>query len=231
MTLPVTADPKFVGCIDDAVLGNSKKYVGLYPGMTAATAGDILVCMKPNKTDTCTDAEFKWVNASSGALETTRPSSPVRFSGSAFGSASRCQAGSDHPDATWGELDILVNLASSFDVTAVFEGGKKIYTVSGSKGSTLDLTVNLDASNQIFVPNAFVTEYTTTSANPTYQTTILKNLDKITLRPLYDHNARASTSVNIDKANWFQGVISATVSEKSEAEDGDVEDLSETIPK
>lgn len=94
----------------------------------------------------------------------------------------------------------------------------------------MDVTVDLDASNQIFVPNSLVTAFTTATSNSTYETEILKNLSLITLRGLYDNNTRASTSTNIDKANWLIGKVTISISNKSEEEDGDVEDLSKTFP-
>jgi hypothetical protein len=232
ITFPVVSDPKFVGCIDEGGLSESVKYVKLYSTTQTISAGDILVCLKTTKTAACTDAEYLWIDKSTGAISPTRPSTPVRFSGSAFGNPSSCKAGADHPEVNWGSVSFLIGMdATPVSVTAAFSGGKKTYTSGGVSGNTMDVTIDLDASNQIFVPQSLVTAFTTTTENSSYETEILKNLSVLTLRGLYDHNTRASTSTNIDKADWLVGKITLAISDKTEEEDGDVEDLSTTIPK
>ncbi len=232
ITFPVVDDSKFKGCIDEGGLGESVKYVKLYSTTQAIAAGDILVCLKSAKTDTCTDAEYLWVDSSTGDFSSTRPTAPVKFGGASFGNASSCTPGADHPSVTWGHIDFLIGMdASSFSVVAAFKSGKKIYTSGSTSGNTLDITVDLDTSNQLFVPNSLVTAFTTATANATYEKDILKNLSLITLRGLYDNNTRASASTNIDKANWLIGKVTLSISDKTEEEDGDVEDFSQTIPK
>lgn len=126
VTFPAASDPKFIGCIDEGGLGESAKYVKLFSTTQSITAGDILVCLKSTKTLACKDAEYLWVDSSTGALSSTRPTSPVRFSGSAFGNPSSCKSGAEHPEATWGHVDFLIGMdAAPFSVSAQFKEGKK----------------------------------------------------------------------------------------------------------
>ena len=49
------------------------------------------------------------------------------------------------------------------------------------------------------------------------------------LRQIYQYNNRSSASVNIDSDNMGSATLTTVVSTKEEADDGDVEDLSETL--
>jgi hypothetical protein len=230
VTIPAAQDPQFLGCIDEGGLGESAKYTKLYADGIVVTAGDILVCIKDTETAECKDADYNWVDSSGTltAMPGTRPTSPLRLTGAHAFNKSSCTAGSDHPSVTWGSLDFYASVASPLGVTAKIDAGKKIYTKGADTGNTLDVTVAFDMSNQLFVPNAAATAF----ANSDYTThgvTIRQNLDKIMLRQVYQYNTRTSTSVNIDSDNMGTATVTATVSTKEEADDGDVEDLSQTL--
>jgi hypothetical protein len=229
VNLPTTTDPEFEGCIDEGGLGESAKYVDLYSAPTTVTAGDILVCVTDSASDSCADADFKWTN-SSGELLSTRPSSPLRLTGSAAFEPSTCTSGADYPEVTWGSMALYAQLAEDAEASAEIIEGKKLYTAGGKSGNTLNTTVDLDLSNQLYVPSSLSAAYLSTdyAANGA---TILGALDRITLRQIYQLNTRSSSSVNIDSDNMFQAAVSFELSNKSEEDDGDVEDLSETIPE
>jgi len=230
VTVPVTQDPQFIGCIDEGGLGSSAKYTKLYAEGTKVTAGDILVCVKDSIDSTCKDSEYNWVD-SSGTLtpmDSSRPSTPLRLTGSYAFEKSTCTAGQDHPNVTWGSLNFFASSSSKLGVTAKIDSGKKIYTKGSESGNTLDVTITFDMSNQLFVPNSVASDFASSdySANGA---TIRQNLDKITLRQIYQYNNRTSSSTNIDSDNMGNATISTTVSTKEEAADDDVEDLSQTL--
>jgi hypothetical protein len=230
VTIPAAQDPQFLGCIDEGGLGESAKYTKLYADGINVTAGDILVCVQDTQTAVCKDADYNWVD-SSGTLTPmsgSRPASPQRLTGSHAFNKSSCTSGADHPNVTWGSMDFHAAGSSPLGITATIDAGKKIYTKGSVTGNTLDVTVSFDMSNQLFVPNAAATAYASSdySANGA---TIRQNLDKIMLRQVYQYNTRASTSVNIDSDNMGSATLTTVVSTKEEADDGDVEDLSETL--
>lgn len=230
VTIPAAQDPQFQGCIDEGGLGESAKYTKLYAEGIKVTAGDILVCIKDAETSECKDAEYSWVDSSGNltSMTATRPDSPLRLTGSYAFNKSSCTAGADHPDVTWGNLDFYASASSALGVTAKIEAGKKIYTKGTETGNTLDVTVAFDMSNQLFVPNAAATAFASSDYS-TYGATIRQNLDKIMLRQIYQYNTRTSSSANIDSDNMGSATVTATVSTKEEADDGDVEDLSQTL--
>ncbi len=230
VTIPAAKDPQFLGCIDEGGLGESAKYTKLYADGINVTAGDILACIKDTQTAVCKDADYNWVD-SSGTLTSmsgSRPASPQRLTGSHAFNKSSCTSGADHPNVTWGSMDFYAAGSSSLGITATIDAGKKIYTKGSVTGNTLDVTVSFGMSNQVFVPNAVATAYASSdySANGA---TIRQNLDKIMLRQVYQYNTRTSTSVNIDSDNMGSATLTTVVSTKEEADDGDVEDLSETL--
>ena len=230
VTIPVTDDPQFVGCVDAGGLGESVKYTKLYADGIKVTAGDILVCIKDAQATACKDADYNWVDSSGNltAMSGTRPSSPLRLTGTYAFNKSSCKAGSDHPDVTWGSLDFHASASASFDVTAKIEAGKKIYTKGSESGNVLDVTVSFDMTNQLFVPNAAATAFAS-SDYTTHGATIRQNLDKIMLRQIYQYNTRTSSSTNIDSDNMGSVTVTTAVSTKEEAADSDVEDLSTTL--
>lgn len=230
VTIPAAQDPQFLGCIDEGALGESAKYTKLYADGINVTAGDILVCIKDAQATACQDADYNWVDASGTLtpMSGMRPAAPQRLSGSHAFNKSSCTAGSSHPNVTWGSMDFHASTSSALGVTAKIDAGKKIYTKGSETGNTLDVTVAFNMSNQLFVPNsahaAFAsTDYAADGA------TIRQNLDKITLRQIYQYNTRSSSSTNIDSDNMGSATITTVISTKEEAEDGDVEDLSDTL--
>lgn len=230
VTVPAKNDTAFVGCIDESGLGESLKYTKLYADGIAVSAGDILACIKDTKTETCKDSEFNWVDAN-GVLTPvsgTRPSEPLRLTGLYAFNKSSCAQGADHPSVTWGGLDLHAATTSTFGVTAEIKEGKKIYTKGSESGNTLDVTIAMDFSNQLFVPNAAASAFAS-SDYATDGVTVRKNLDKITLRQIYQYNTRTSASTNIDSDNLGTATLSVAISTKEEAADGDVEDLSTTL--
>lgn len=229
VTIPAMNDAAFQGCIDEGGLGESQKYIQFLSAPAAITAGDILVCVKDQATDVCQDSDFQWVDAA-GILYTSRPETPLRLKGDYAFNASNCTAGSDHPSATWGSLDLIATTDEDFTITAQIDAGKKIYSYANETGTTLDATITLDLSNQLYVPNAYAAAFTSTDY-ATDGATILGHLDQITLRQIYQYNTRKSSTTNIDSDNFIQASFSAVLSEKSEEEDGDVEDLSTTFPE
>jgi hypothetical protein len=230
VTIPAAQDPQFLGCIDEGGLGASAKYTKLYADGINVTAGDILVCIKDTQTAVCKDADYNWVD-SSGTLTPmsgTRPGSPQRLTGAYAFNKSSCTSGSSNPNVTWGSMDFHAAGSSSLGITATIEAGKKIYTKGSETGNTLDVTVSFDMSNQLFVPNTAAAAYVSSDYSAD-GATIRQNLDKIMLRQIYQYNTRSSSSVNIDSDNMGSATLTTVVSTKEEADDGDVEDLSETL--
>lgn len=228
VTLPIAEDPQFKGCIDEGGLGEAAKYTKLYAEGISVTAGDILVCIKDGLSDLCKDSEYSWVEES-GTLASTRPSSPMRLTGSYAYTKSKCSSGADHPDATWSSMAIHASHSSALGVTAAFgDAGKKIYTLNGKTGNTLDVVVEISMAQQLFVPSSVVSAYISTDY-AAQGATILKNIDKVTLRQIYQYNTRTSTSQEIDGENMGTATLTATVSDKEEADDGSVTDLSTTL--
>lgn len=230
VTIPAAQDPQFIGCIDEGGLGESAKYTALYADGINVSAGDILVCIKDTQITVCKDADYNWVDSSGNltAMSATRPASPLRLTGSYAFNKSSCQSGADHPDVTWGSMEIYASSSAALGITASIEGGKKIYVKGTESGNALDVTVSFDMSNQLFVPNVAAAAYAS-SDYAASGATIRQNLDKIMLRQVYQYNTRSSASVNIDSDNMGSATITTVVSTKEEAEDGDVEDLSKTL--
>ena len=230
VTMPAAQDPQFLGCIDEGGLGESAKYTKLYADGITLAAGDIVVCITDTPAAVCKDADYNWVDSSGNLtpMSGTRPASPLRLTGSYAFNKSSCVAGADHPSVTWGSMEINASYATALGITASIEAGKKIYKKGTETGNTLDVTVAFDMSNQLFVPNAAAAAFASSdyAANGA---TIRQNLDKIMLRQVYQYNTRASTSVNIDSDNMGSATITTVISTKEEAEDNDVEDLSETL--
>ncbi len=230
VSLPVTEDSAFVDCIDEGGLGESVKYINLYdlsetPDF-AVVAGDILVCIKTTLDESCKLSDYQWAD-SSGVLYSTRPTNPLRLTGSYAFEASSCEAGSDHPNVTWGSMSIYAQTATGVDLAATIDKGQKVYTSGGNTGTTLDLTLDIDLANQLYVPNSAVAAFISTDY-ATSGPTLISNLNQITLRQIYQLNTRASADTNIDSDNMFQASISATISGTPEESDNDVEDLAET---
>jgi hypothetical protein len=125
-------------------------------------------------------------------------------------------------------MEFYASSSSQLGVTAKIEAGKKIYTKGSESGNTLDVTVAFDMSNQLFVPNSAHAAFASTDYAAD-GVTIRQNLDKITLRQIYQYNTRTSSSTNIDSDNMGSATVTGVISTKEEAEDNDVEDLSQTL--
>ncbi len=186
-------------------------------------AGDILVCLKDTSTETCTDSEYQWISSDTGALTSTRPTSPVRFSGSYAFEASKCISTGERPDITWGGVSLYAQLDTSVEIGATIDQGKKLYSSGSSTGHTMDLTLTIDTTDSLFVPSQLISAFNSSDYN-TDGPTILKNLDKITLRQIYEYNNRISSSVMISGNSMLNSQLSITLSEKDEASDGDDQD-------
>ena len=227
VTIPAAKDPKFQGCIDEGGLGDAVKYTKLYADGVSVTAGDILTCIKDAQTDVCKDTDYRWVD-SNGELHSERPTAPLSLTGAYAFKKSSCQAGSSHPEVTWGGMAIYASLPGPLGVTAVIEKGKKIYSSSTQTGNTLDVTIAFDMSHQLFVPNAVAAAFTSADYSADGPS-IRRNLDKITLRQIYQHNTSTTDNHTIDSDNMGSATITSAISTKEETEDGDVEDMSKTL--
>lgn len=221
---PPSSESVFSSCgLDSGTLEGMDEKGVLYSGMPSGIqAGDILVCIKDTQGAICADSDFQWVNDSSGyALSSTRPSTPVRLTGSYFQSLSnQCSQGSEHPDLTWGGTDLYASLATPISVSASFSEGTKIYTSGSASGSTLDVTVDLNVENSIFVPSSAIASFESTDY-ATDGPTVRGNLDQILLKQVYEYNARSSSSQVIE--SMLSATVSLAISDTSEASDGDVE--------
>lgn len=227
VTVPIANDPIISACVSNGGLGDAAKYTKLYADGISVTAGDILVCIKDAKTDVCKDADYQWVDAT-GTLASTRPSSPLKLSGAYAFQSPTCKAGQAYPDLSWGAMNINASLAQALGVTAKIDQGKKTYTYNGTTGNTLDVVISFDMSQQLFVPNVAAAAFASTDYAAD-GATLRRNLDKITLRQIFQHNTSTQAKHTIDSDNMGSASISVSVSTKDETADGDVEDLSKTL--
>jgi hypothetical protein len=179
----VSTPPSISSVFTQCGLGGGISEADLYGtlfGNVQAQAKDILVCIKATKTDVCADADYLWVN-SDGTTTATRPALPKQVSGQYLSTIDQCTPGADHPDVTWGYFNMDVMLNSPVSVSASFDKGVKTYNVGGKTGSWLTFTVDFNTSNSLFVPTSALSS----DLAATTESTILQNIDKILLTPLY----------------------------------------------
>lgn len=188
VSTPPSSNASFFACLDtpaDVVdpLGT------IWSGITASP-GDILVCIKNTETETCAASDYKWVDGS-GVLQTTRPGSPKRLSGTYLATAESCTTAGDHPDITWGNASLDIGLSQAVAISAAFgEGGAKTYTTDSGSGSKLTINLDIDTTESLFVPDAAFTS----DLSATLQAAILSNIEKILLKSIYINNNKTTAA-------------------------------------
>lgn len=188
VSTPPSSNASFFACLDtpaDIVdpLGT------IWSGVTASP-GDILVCIKSSETETCAASDYKWLDGA-GALQSSRPGSPKRLVGTYLTTAESCTSGADHPDVTWGSASLDIGLSQSVTISAAFgDGGVKTYTTDSGSGSKLTISLDIDTTESLFVPDAAFTS----DLAATLQTAILSNIEKILLKSVYINNNKATAA-------------------------------------
>lgn len=168
----------------------------IYSAPANFLVGDVLLCQKAASTDVCADSDFEYISSTDGSTSSTRPSSPVRLSGTYLLShESSCAVENGHPNMSLGYIDFDASLTAGFKATRVIDRGVSTYTItSGCEGTTCNsgtassgnavvVTVTYSTDNSIFVPTGI--DLTSDSAS-----SIRQNLYRILIKPLYVLNNR-----------------------------------------
>lgn len=220
---PATLGAAISGCsLDVSTLAEVAVKGLLWTGATGVYAGDILACVKATSTEVCANTDYQWIDSSTGALLSTR-SNPLRLAGSYTMDSTTCSNSGSYPDMNWGGIYLYSQLNSSVTINAAFDRGQKIYTSGSSMGHTMNMTLGIDTAASVFVPSSLISVYESQDYNSD-GATFLKNLDKITLRQIYEYNNRQSVSTVISGSSMFDANLTIAISETEEANDGDDQD-------
>jgi hypothetical protein len=184
---PIFDEPVFDSCIQSPGERERIEQAGqLFPGVSAKR-GDVLVCVKNDKAERCTDADFGWVDATTGALTKVRPDKPARLAGEFFTTKARCTPAQETRDTNFTApvFELRVKLAAPFWLSAKTTGGKRVYDFrdgAGKRsGSKLTLAFDFDLTSSLFWE---VDPTTATEAE------ILSGIGRVMLVPLRVANGR-----------------------------------------
>ncbi len=119
VTQPVLNDPAIDTCITDSAYRDALTNNGrLFATGPDFQKGDILVCIRTDSS-ACADTEFKFVDSTTGTLADSRPTDPVRYTGTYAINDSDCTLdGNGRPDMNLGGVAVEANIASPFLLTA-----------------------------------------------------------------------------------------------------------------
>jgi hypothetical protein len=184
---PIFDEPAFDSCIRNPGERERIEKAGqLFPGVTAKR-GDVLVCIKNDKAERCTDGEFSWVDATTGALTKVRPDKPARLAGEFFTTKPRCTPAPETRDTgfTAPVFELRVKLAAPFWLAAKNTTDHRVYRFrdgAGTRsGSKLTLAFDFDLQSSLFWE---IDPATATEAE------ILSGIDRVMLVPLRVANGR-----------------------------------------
>ncbi len=200
---PPSSNSTYSSCLTSGELTQADTLGTLWSSITAQ-AGDILVCIKATEDEVCAASDYQWVDGG-GNLQSTRPGAPKRLTGSQLLTADACTAGIDHPDVTWGGSDLMIRLGSDVTVSAAITGGTKTYTTASGSGTMLTLTIDVDSTGSLFVPDASIS-YDLDSA---VESTILGTIETILPIPVYVSNNKATAATGNE--GMFSGTATLSV--------------------